>query len=334
MTRKLNPFHQQLWRSNNSIQLGLGDSAVVLEAVTANQQRFINALQHGFAESQVEAIANQVKLPYLQAQELLAKLDGLLLEDSPALAENLDWNQATVQVVDQSPELVRASLDRSALGQAVLRERANRSVLITSGDITSHVLVQLLAQSGVGQIWVRPSVRSAMLDTGIGVGVIKNLDQARASTLRAVDLVLHSGQQVIDPRTYRHWIGMGLAQLGIAFQPTGVTVSAVRRPLENGCLRCEHLENCDADPEWGVLAAQLLTSQLRFDDTSTRSVAAGLASHQSLRWLDQQGGFSGSVPPEDYGYRFSSVSGSVTRLEQRRHPECDCLELAKQLKVA
>ncbi len=334
MTHKLNPFHQQLWRSPQQLQIGIGDGAVVLNQVTANQQRFIDALRHGFADSQLPAVAKQTKVPFLQAQELLARLDGLLLDASTGLSENLDWNQAVTSDRLQSPELVRASLDRSALGQAVIRARGERTVVIPGRCATAYLLAQLMERSGVGRILVHPEVRSALLDLGSNQSVLKNLELAKPSSLRSVDLVFHIGQQVIDPREYRHWIAMGIAQLGIAFQPTGVSVSSVRRPLDNGCLRCEHLFACDFDPAWAVLAAQLLTCELKFDDAATRSTAAGLASHQAIRWLDGLGGFVESSSMPSLGYRFSSVSGAVTQLEERRHDDCDCLDLAQQLKVA
>lgn len=339
MVQKLNPFHQQLWRSPQSVQIGLGESAVVLEQVSANQQRFIDALRHGFADSQLAAVANQTKLPFLQAQELLARLDSVLLDPvlfDPGAEANQQaiWRDADTAGSGPTPEYIRASLDRSASGAAILRGRAKRRVLVAGVDTTSLYTAQLLLRSGVGNLLVRPVLRSALLDHGASPADLTNIELAKASTFREVALVVHSGQQVLDPKDYRHWISHSIPQLGICYQPTGVQVSSVRRPLENGCFRCEHLENCDADPEWAVLAAQLLTSELRFDDSPTISVASGLAAHQALRWLDQLGGFEGNPPNEDFGYRFSSVTGQVSQVPQTRHKDCDCLQLAQQLKIA
>ena len=68
MVLKINPQQQAVWRSPQSMQIGLGDNRVILDELTPAQEKLIAALFLGIADNQLEAIANQSKLDLASAK--------------------------------------------------------------------------------------------------------------------------------------------------------------------------------------------------------------------------------------------------------------------------
>ncbi len=138
---------------------------------------------------------------------------------------------------------------------------------------------------------------------------------------RRVGIVV--GTHAIPPGDYRDWLRRDLPHLGVVFADDRVQVSHVVVPGRTPCLRCADLWRCDEDPDWPVLATQLVerpaASML---DAILRAEALGVAA-RALAGADAQAAAHGAV-----------LTGRE-RLDPgppRPHPDCGCtLDLQRPL---
>ena len=345
MVLKLNPNHQLLWHSPSTLQIGTDARSVVLPQLSAEQERFIDALYFGVAPNQLAAVAKQAKLPAQQAKVLLEQLEPLLQKHANGKS---DFDLAGLPPDPAQPqfaETIWASLKHSTGGQAVMTERHKRVVQIDQLDASGLLAMLALAGAGVGTLVTLDQSVVTAADTGpngypeglIGhqrvtaahlilqatwpASRLVSARDLKPSQIDTVDSVLFLAQQVIDPKRYGPWAARGIPHQTLVFDATGVELSPVLVPGKTACLNCQHLNKRQNQPHWGVVSSQLLTSSLRFDHTANKLIGVGLAVQVLLGWLDQIGGFGKAT---DTGFRYQLDTGELEQLAWQRHAECSC----------
>ncbi len=356
MALKINQHQQALWRSPKVMQIGLGPEQVILEDLTPAQEKLIAALYSGIADNQVEAIANQSKLDLSIAHELVEKIRPLMQipeadrgQRSNSSRGNLDKTEpfSDSAVSSAFAEIIRASLVHGRDGEAVLLERGRRAVHLDDLSKTGLLITLGLAAAGIGAVITHDSSRVSQRDignTGYAQGLLGQSRLGAAEWLLRgapnriqlvpgsklepkqldnVDCAVIIAHQAIQPRLYARWMNRQVPHIAVVFDSTGVSVSPMITPGITPCLFCLEQQRIDSDEGWPVLASQLLTSELRFDDSASQLFAAGIVLKKILQTID-----SGpqSEPIAATGYRFLASDGTVSDLKWPMHKACSCGE--------
>ena len=333
MALKINPFHQLTWRSPNTLQIGTDYRAKVIDRVSPAQERFINALYFGMPESQLGAVARQIRLPEEQAAAMLKELKPLLIETTDA------WEPSGRGL----SERVQASMDNGADDGEIMSRRFASVVQINQLDATGLGLSLALAAAGVGTIlspdhskvteadcasnlyprallgYQRFQAAKLILDSSWPGSRMVSSARVFKSTPKPLIAVLTS-HQVTPVDEVGRWRTLGTPILEIRYHSIGADVSPVLAG-QSPCLLCREQRNQDLEPTHLSTSAQLCNSELTFDDSATRLVATGLALQQILRFLD---GVGASVN-EPVGFSFTRLP--ETRLDVQpwlAHPYCGC----------
>lgn len=358
MVYKLNAFHQPVWRTPSTLQIGLDARNVVLQDISGPAEKFIDALYFGIAQNQVEAIAKQSKLAPEEAMVLLRKLAALLEADAPKISGRP--NPGEPLNLDASfADRAHASLQHSTDGMAVLQERGRRAIFVERLDATGILLMNAFAGAGIGTIVTQDSAKVSLADVGplaypaalVGHQRIAaatmllqatwpstkliNATRTRDSKLNNIDLVLLAGSAISDTHSMSLWNSRQVAQLEIRFEPTGFRVSRVVSPGATPCLICRELCEHMGNTELAAVDAQLAQSDMSFAHSANRVLGAGLALETGLAWLDQVGGFT-REQTSSYRIINAGVSSGLPTSHMRVedwdfHPDCSCLMVAEQL---
>ena len=358
MVYKLNAFHQPVWRTPSTLQIGLDARRVVLQDVSAPAEKFIDALYFGIAQNQVEAIAKQSKLAPEEAMVLLRKLGPLLEADAPKPSGRP--NPGEPLNLDASfADRAHASLQQSTDGFAVLQERGRRAIFIERLDATGILLMNAFASAGIGTIVTQDSGKVSVSDVGplaypsalVGHQRIAaatmllqatwpstkliNATRTRDSKLNNIDLVLLAGSAISDTHSMSLWNSRQVAQLEIRFESNGLRVSRVVTPGTTPCLICRELCEHMGNTELAAVDAQLAQSDMSFAHSANRILGTGLALESGLAWLDQVGGF-GSQETSSYRAINAGVTSGLPTSQLRLedwdfHADCSCLMVAQQL---
>lgn len=329
MTTRINPFHQLVWRTPQTLQLGVGPQKAVIEQVTPAQERFIDALYYGVPEGKVGALASQLKLTRGQADELMESLGPLLVE-----ATGTDTAKTALG------EQARASLDNRKEFAAVLERRQAGVVQVLNLDATGLTLVLALAAAGVGLIQSPDLERVTEADCATNLYPRALLGYRRFQAAKLIldsswpgsklqstvrisknmarpDVVVLTGHQVTDPAEVGRWRAAEVPVLQIRYEAGSLSVSPVLAG-DSGCLNCEVQYLQDQDSAHLAIATQLLESQLRFDDSAGRLLACGLAVHTILKFID-------GVATDQIGYSLERWPSPVLSSKTwTAHPGCSC----------
>lgn len=355
MVYKLNAFHQPVWRTPTTLQIGLDARKVVLRDVTTAVEKFIDALYFGIAQNQIEAIAKQSKLPPETAIALISKLTPLLEHDAPANATRPNPGEP-INLAASLADRANASLQHSTNGLAVLLERGRRAVFIDRLDSTGLLLLNAFASSGVGTIvsqdagkvteadlgplgyphallgHQRIAAASLLLEATWPSSKLVNALRTRDSKLNNIDLVIFAESAKSDTHKMSLWNSRQVAQLEIRFEPTGARISRVVVPGSTPCLICRELCEHLGNTELAAVDAQLSQSDMSYATTSSRLQSVGMALETGLSWLDSVGGFG---EPTGISYRRNEpgvktgLASSQLRLEDWDfNAECSCGYLA------
>ena len=355
MVLKINPQQQAVWRSPQSMQIGLGDNRVILDELTPAQEKLIAALFLGIADNQLEAIANQSKLDLASAKSIANQLKPLMQVAEEPQDKNLTAKARAKQDVEPLndtaaasafAEIIRASLVFGRDGQSVLLERSRRAIHIDDLSKTGLLLTLGLAAAGVGAVATHDQARVSAKDVGntgypLGLqgqgrlaaadwllrGSPNRMKLVAGETLTAqqldnLDAAVIIGHQAIEPRLYARWLNRQVPHIAIIFDVDGVWVSQLIIPGRTACLFCLEQNRTDKDLAWPVIASQLVTSELRFDDSASQLFSAGVALKSILMQLDNYAGRLDTLVSR--GYRFDAKSGEISEMTWPRHEGCSC----------
>ncbi|MFM6978169.1 MAG: hypothetical protein ACKOWR_05610 [Micrococcales bacterium] len=288
MVLRINPSRQPLWRSPTELQIGMGPSAPRLRDMTRAQERLIQMLYKGMPNFHLEEAAE--KLGVTNSEEILEAISTTLLE--------VTFPQVDEDFVSRNfAEICRAQSTYNHSGESVIAQRRMHSVFIQTDTDCGQLLHDALTNSGIGRI---------------------NKDEQDRH-----DFAILIGQQVLPPSSYAHWLNTMTPHVAIIFDHDGVTVSPVIDTGKTPCLTCFHEQQIEIDAAWPEIASQLLFSEQKFDDSTSRLFAAAIASQRALDSIDQLGNFV-IQERNRVGYRLSIRSGTVSEFRWEFSGRCLC----------
>lgn len=345
MVFRINPNHQALWRNPFEMQLGLGQSQVVLKKLTPAQERLIAALYRGIADQQLPAITKELGLSKADSDSVLEQVGPIMLAENPKLKSKVELTQDFV--AGAFAEIIRASLLHAVDGEAVLIGRAGRSIHIEDISRTGLAIAQGLAAAGVGHLISHDEQRVQRVDLGPTAYPSQLLGRPRIDALRTmlaaspnkavvstgkkilekqlqkIDCAVLIVQQAIEPRRYSHWANRDVPHIAVSFDTEFASVSPMIIPGRTACLFCLENMRTDQDSNWPVLASQLIGSQKKFDDAASQLFAAGVVIQKILARIDKVAGFEQSEENLS-GYRMNLKTGEITEFVWPKHKACSC----------
>jgi molybdopterin/thiamine biosynthesis adenylyltransferase len=345
MVFRINPNHQALWRNPFEMQLGLGQSQVVLKKLSPAQERLIAALYRGIADQQLPAITKELGLSKADSDSVLEQVGPIMLADNPKLKSKIELTPDFV--AGAFADIIRASLVHAVDGEAVLIGRAGRSIHIEDISRTGLVIAQGLAAAGVGhlishdeqqvqrsdlgptaypsQLLGRPRIDAlrTMLAASPNKAVVSTGKKILEKQLQKIDCAVLIVQQAIEPRRYSHWANRDVPHIAVSFDTEFSSISPMIIPGQTACLFCLENMRTDQDSNWPVLASQLIGSQKKFDDAASQLFAAGVVIQKILARIDKVAGFELSEENLS-GYRMNLKTGEITEFVWPKHKACGC----------
>ncbi|MFM6963417.1 MAG: hypothetical protein ACKOWJ_04025 [Micrococcales bacterium] len=258
--------------------------------LTPAQQRLVSLLIRGIPTNSLTTVANELAVE--NPGDLVAKLGPALLSDEPAVALDRDY------VEHHFAELCRVQASYSVEGSRVIAARRNASVFIDDCD-TAALLATALKASGVATI------------------LTKSTSDAQ---LANVDVAITIDQSAISPVNHRRFLSLGVPQIAIQFDSTGVFISPLIEVGKTPCLTCLQIAGGEAQI---AIDTQLLFSAQRFDDSVSEHFAVAIAAQTALRRIDQQAGFE-IADFHRVGYRLNSSTGAIAEFRWHFAENCLC----------
>lgn len=222
MILRLDPRYPLVWRTPDTIQLGIDRPVAIVPGVTAPLENVIAALRVGVPRSGALMLGRQAGATDAATTALLGAL-------APALV-GLD-SQPALPGPDPSP--LGATWFGPRPAAAVRRD--TRPVVCVDGDgDTAGRIRQLLADLGI---------------TALTPG---------ANAPEQPDLAVIVDHYVFAPERHGHWLRRDVPHLPVLFSDTEARIGPLVEPGAGPCLTCLDLEHVDDDPAWPAIASQLL----------------------------------------------------------------------------
>jgi bacteriocin biosynthesis cyclodehydratase domain-containing protein len=239
MVLRLDPDVPVLWRSPDSLQVGVLRVHGVLERVGPAEEQVLQALRSGASRAAIEVLAEQAGGTHLPLSTVLRMLQ-------PALA----------RAPRSGP---RAALfGAGAIPEAVQRLLADRELLVDDpADADGAADSERVGSATRAR--TRPGRRPR-------------------ATQPAEVVVVPIAPWVIAPADSGHWLRRDALHLPVVLADGALTIGPLVRPGSSACLHCIHRHRVDADPAWPALAAQLVgRPSPRLDALSTARAAVTIA---------------------------------------------------------
>ncbi len=314
MRPMLKPALVPMWRSDSTLQLGLGSAhARVVEGFDETGRRVLGLLDGTRDLAQVHRDAQAVGADRSTVDDLLRTLTSSALLDDAALDAGPLRTLGSEARSQLAPELSALSLLHPEPGAASSRLTARRTarVALTGPAVLVERLVELLQAAGVSRLSLYPDLTALAPDT---VG------------RRAPDLVVLATVGVLDFEAFGVLDNLRVPHLAVSVRELSGIVGPLVLPGRTSCLHCQELQRADRDPGWPHLALQFARATQGLPCPATlAAMVAATATFQVLSHLD------GDAP--------ATVEGSLEmtlpdwRLRRRswaRHPDCPCAQAASR----
>ena len=305
MVIKINPARVPVWRSPNTLQLGLGSEALVIGNMRADQEKLINLLYRGIADGAIQTISRSLGSTDSETNELLNRLAPALLAVPDSEQQKLPT--LSDEFVGQAfAEIIRASFSSGVDGLTVLRTRAARVISLEAADSASLLLALALASAGVGGIVCTDNSPVLLEDIGpLGYGrqelgsprrdALARVLEAGAhpcrlvsanSKTKALSATIFVGARFLPPERYSEVLRGATPHLAIEYGSEETKISPLVRPGLTPCLTCRHVLELSRDSEWTTIATALQFRHERLDDAQATLLATGIALESVLNFLD------------------------------------------------
>jgi bacteriocin biosynthesis cyclodehydratase domain-containing protein len=311
MVLRLDPRYPLVWRTPDTIQLGIDRPLAVVPGVTAPLENVISALRVGVPRSGALMLGRQ-------SGATDAATSALLLALAPALVD-LESPPAPPARVPPALEPVRS---RST--PAGRPGSGGRPVVCVDGvGPTAERVRGLLTELDIrvvatGTAAERPH-RSAR-----GSGERGTSEHGGSEPALAV-LVDHF---VLAPVRHGRWLRRDVPHLPVVFSDAEVRIGPLVEPGAGPCLTCLEFERVDDDPAWPAIACQLLhrtapteTTRLSIEAATT---AAGIVHDRVFAASNEFAAASLAIDAESLGVR---------RRAHRPHERCGCRFLPENVIV-
>ncbi|MBN9620687.1 MAG: thiamine biosynthesis protein ThiF [Actinobacteria bacterium] len=326
----LGPATRLLWRAPDSVQLELGEHAVVVEGLPVEVVRRVAARSGPAAEPTVgvSRTAGGVLDPLTEAGYLWPRAtdpdDLRLAPGSPRLAGEL-------------AALATQHGDRAA---AVLADRRRARVQVEGGGRMLAAVASVLAAAGVGQLTCVAAGTARLTQTA--PGGLTAADEGRPLAAAAEDavhraapeaqcpppsphdppdLTLLVGDEALPDERVAALQAVGRPYLAVVLGPAHGVVGPLVIPGLTSCPECADRHRRDRDPAWDALAVQLRVPRRHGppSDVTVVTTLAGVAAQQALTYLD------GGVPTTlDGTLELWLPDWRLRRRSRPQHPPCSC----------
>lgn len=333
MVHSLDPRYPILWRSPDSLQVGLDRPVLTLTNVSTVTERVIAALVRGVSDTGVGLLARQIGVSEREVDEVLTEL-------TPAMAP-----RATAE--SPSPP---------------------RRVIVDGTGPTAQQISEFLTQLGVEVVPSRAPVSSSSVSSSSVPS--SSVPSSVSSGLSAadVDLVVLVAQFVIPPARYGGWLRRDIPHLPVVYSDTCVSIGPLVEPGTSACLYCVERARVDQDSSWPAIASQLMGRRALTEIQPLVTDAALRTARLVRAWLTEApptaaqlteaqltaaqltvAQLTAAPPSADPGtaapagnrrwsearmvWHVDAVSGRSTRSLVRPHPECGCRSLTETVNV-
>jgi len=238
MILRLDPRYPLVWRTPDTIQLGIDRPVAIVPGVTAPLESVIAALRVGVPRSGALMLGRQAGATDAATAALLGALAPALvgLESLPELP---------------GPDAAPGTATWFGPRPAPAARLDTHPVVVVDGDgDTAERIRQLLADLGI------PALTPG--------GTVPDHP----------DLAVIVDHYVLAPQRHGHWLRRDVPHLPVLFSDTEVRVGPLVEPGAGPCLTCLDLEHVDDDPAWPAIASQLL---LRSAPTETPRLSIEVA---------------------------------------------------------
>jgi hypothetical protein len=325
----LNPATRVLWRSADTVQLELGDRAVVVEGADTELIRRLTACPPSDAPS-----ATPRHPPALQRLVTC----GFIWPRSGSPGTDIRLRPPAARL---SAELTALAARRSQSAADILAGRRCAAVVVHgTGRVAAQIAV-LLAAAGIGRVYaadsqpvrlpdcapggVTPADEGRPFSASVSDAIARDAPDAQSAPLpfgASPDLVVLAGDEPLDieRRTVLH--ADGVAHLAVVIGIGSGVVGPLVVPGRSSCLRCADLHRKERDAAWPALAVQLGVPRRQGAacEVSLATAVAGIAAMQALAHLD------GEAPAVWEGtLEMHPPDWRLRRRSWPAHPSCDCL---------
>jgi bacteriocin biosynthesis cyclodehydratase domain-containing protein len=293
MILRLDPRYPLVWRTPDTIQLGIDTPLAIVPGVTAPLECVIAALRVGVPRSGALMLGRQAGATDAATAALLCALAPALVGIDPGVAV-----PGVAVPGTETPPLTVTWFGGRPAGPA---HRGDRPVVCVDGaGATADRIRRLLA------------------DLGITVATPGQLP----------DLAVIVDHFVLAPERHGHWLRRDVPHLPVLFSDTEARVGPLVEPGAGPCLTCLDLERVDGDPAWPAIASQLLhrtapteTARLGIEVAAT---AAGIV-HERV--------FASSNEFAAASLAIDAATLTVRRRAHRPHERCGCRFLPESVIV-
>jgi hypothetical protein len=294
VVHQINPALARLWIADNARQYGYKKALTVSE-LSEPQQRLLDYFELGLTSSQHSNLPRLAKASQETVSDLESRLQSVLWQSPTGISRS--------DVESRFAEIARVLL-QGLDPEEVKRLRKSKSVFIEKLDATGLTIAKALAIAGVGKQLSLDQIRVSSQDVSqLGyLAAQLGLPRVRAAqALIGTDLQMHSRisgsfdavslavlitTDIVNPASYQIWQARDIPHLSIVFDEEGVEVSPLIEPGNTSCLACYEKHRIETEPNWPVIAPQLLALDRTLADSALLLFASGVAVNQILNFID------------------------------------------------
>ena len=294
MVHQINPALARLWIADNARQYGYKKALTVSE-LSEPQQRLLDYFELGLTSSQHSNLPRLAKASQETVSDLESRLQSVLWQSPTGISRS--------DVESRFAEIARVLL-QGLDPEEVKKLRKSKSVFIETLDATGLTIAKALAIAGVGKQLSLDQIRVSSQDVSqLGyLAAQLGLPRVRAAqALIGTDLQMHSRisgsfdavslavlitTDIVNPASYQIWQARDIPHLSIVFDEEGVEVSPLIEPGKTSCLACYEKHRIETEPNWPVIAPQLLALDRTLADSALLLFASGVAVNQMLNFID------------------------------------------------
>lgn len=302
MVPRLDPRYPLVWRTPDTIQLGIDRPLAIVPGVTAPLESVISALRVGVPRSGALMLGRQA---------------GATDEATSALLHAL------------SPALVDLDPGPAPSGVASRPTGARPVVCVDGVGPTADRIRGLLADLGIRVVATGSSPaaepRSSTPSSSEPGSTVRGSTEPGSI---APDLAVLVDHFVLAPERHGRWLRRDVPHLPVLFSDAEVRLGPLVEPGAGPCLTCLELERVDDDPAWPAIACQLLyrtapTETIRLS-IEVATTAAGMVHDRLVAGSNQFAAASLAIDGDSLALR---------RRAHRPHERCGCRFLPENVIV-
>jgi len=331
MILRLDPRYPLVWRTPDTIQLGIDRPLAIVPGVTAPLEGVIAALRGGVPLSGALMLGRQAGATDEATSALLSALGPALVRGSAVHVSGTGDTAADAgAAADGSPGIGDAA-DGSLPGSAEPGPDGSTRPGTASGGMTAGRALAghrpVVCVDGAGATADR--IRSLLSELSITVVTTEVLAATGAvPPPRLPDLAVIVDHFVLAPERHGRWLRRDIPHLPVLFSDAEVRVGPLVEPGAGPCLTCLELDRVDEDPAWPAIACQLLHRT-----APTETPRLGIEAAATVAGIVHERLFAASNEFAAASLAIDAISLSVRRRAHRPHARCGCRFLPENVIV-